>query len=239
MLADVAHCWQGQFAWLDQTLAEARAALHTAYIIGHIPPGKDAFCTAIRPVSLTWDRNASDTESYVRIMREYGDVVKGEFFGHTHTDLFRLTAGTNTTAGVYGNPNSGRLFVAGSVSPIFGTNPRFRLWKYNPVDYQLLDYTDYVKRLDLDPDGSSGFVKDYTAIQRYREWGLKSLSTADMSRFLMQMKSNESAFEEWYLNVYGRNEGQKNTHPIPRGCKKQALCAVECVLPACYAQCMQ
>ena len=41
------------------------------------------------------------------------------------------------------------------------------LRRYNSLDYELLDYTDYVKRLDLYPDGSSPFVQEYSPLKAH------------------------------------------------------------------------
>lgn len=54
------------------------------YIIGHIPPG---FFEAVADTNWLYPRY---NDEYVKLVKEYSDVIAGQFFGHHHTDSFRL-----------------------------------------------------------------------------------------------------------------------------------------------------
>ena len=54
------------------------------YIIGHTPPGIDEHDVGIGGLS------DEHNFRYLRIVREFADMIKGQFFGHLHSDTFRL-----------------------------------------------------------------------------------------------------------------------------------------------------
>uniref|UniRef100_A0A8C9TG75 Sphingomyelin phosphodiesterase acid like 3A n=1 Tax=Scleropages formosus TaxID=113540 RepID=A0A8C9TG75_SCLFO len=70
----------GQFRWLMETLESSRQNAEKVYIIAHVPIGYLPQCnstTAMREVH---------NERLVQIFRKYGDVIAGQFYGHTHRD---------------------------------------------------------------------------------------------------------------------------------------------------------
>lgn len=96
----------GQFTWANKVLTEAAnnnekvfcsviycidkhickqfPSLHQVYIIGHIPPG---FFEKKR--SKPWF-TAQFNEQYLKLIRKHHSVILGQFFGHHHTDSFRM-----------------------------------------------------------------------------------------------------------------------------------------------------
>lgn len=54
------------------------------YIIGHVPPG---FFEKTR--SKAWFREGFN-EEYLKVVRKHHRVIAGQFFGHHHTDSFRM-----------------------------------------------------------------------------------------------------------------------------------------------------
>lgn len=62
------------------------------YIIGHVPPG---FFEKTR--NKAWFREGFN-EEYLKVVRRHHRVIAGQFFGHHHTDSFRMfydSAGTH------------------------------------------------------------------------------------------------------------------------------------------------
>jgi len=60
------------------------------YIIGHIPPGDSQYLSEC-------------TKRYNAIIDRFSNIIKGQFFGHTHNDEFRTVSeyfNKNKTAGI-------------------------------------------------------------------------------------------------------------------------------------------
>lgn len=59
------------------------------YIVGHIPPGSDE-----RQVGSQQNGHTTFSEKnnlrYLRLVRKYSNVILGQFFGHLHSDSFRI-----------------------------------------------------------------------------------------------------------------------------------------------------
>uniref|UniRef100_A0A5F8GJU1 Calcineurin-like phosphoesterase domain-containing protein n=1 Tax=Monodelphis domestica TaxID=13616 RepID=A0A5F8GJU1_MONDO len=73
-----------QFQWLDTVLSEAFQDGKKVYIIGHMPPG---FFEKTR--NKAWFR-PNFNKRYMEIIKKHYRVIEGQFFGHHHTDSFRM-----------------------------------------------------------------------------------------------------------------------------------------------------
>ncbi|XP_073759210.1 acid sphingomyelinase-like phosphodiesterase 3b isoform X2 [Callorhinus ursinus] len=73
-----------QFRWLEDVLTRASQAKEMVYIIGHVPPG---FFEKTR--NKAWFREGFN-EEYLKVVRKHHRVIAGQFFGHHHTDSFRM-----------------------------------------------------------------------------------------------------------------------------------------------------
>ncbi|XP_057556926.1 acid sphingomyelinase-like phosphodiesterase 3b isoform X1 [Hippopotamus amphibius kiboko] len=73
-----------QFQWLDNVLTNASRAGEMVYIVGHVPPG---FFEKTR--NKAWFREGFNQE-YLKVVRKHHQVIAGQFFGHHHTDSFRM-----------------------------------------------------------------------------------------------------------------------------------------------------
>lgn len=67
----------GQTTWLEAALAQARAQGENVWLFGHIPPGNG-------------EADPAYTSLLIKLSGAYKDVIKGQFFGHTHLDSFVL-----------------------------------------------------------------------------------------------------------------------------------------------------
>lgn len=124
----------GQFAWLNATLARLQAQGKFAYIAGHIAPIVDSYGG-----NPQWHPHYIAT--YKSIVGQYAGVVKAQVFGHVHSVEFRVAPASidAATTGFELVP----LFVSGSISPLFGNNPSFMVWDYDPTTFEVLDYAVY------------------------------------------------------------------------------------------------
>jgi len=58
------------------------------YIVGHMPPGVDERHLGTQHNQLTFtERN---NQRYLDMVRRFAPVIQGQFFGHLHSDTFRL-----------------------------------------------------------------------------------------------------------------------------------------------------
>lgn len=57
------------------------------YIVGHIPPGSDE-----RHIGLRNHLTFTETNNgrYLHLIRKYSSIIQGQFFGHHHSDSFRI-----------------------------------------------------------------------------------------------------------------------------------------------------
>lgn len=59
------------------------------YIIGHIPPGSDERQTDHVVNGHTTFSEANNLK-YINLIRKYAAIIQGQFFGHLHSDTFRI-----------------------------------------------------------------------------------------------------------------------------------------------------
>ncbi|XP_030081449.1 acid sphingomyelinase-like phosphodiesterase 3b [Drosophila hydei] len=135
-----------QWLWLDEVLAKSRDKQETVYIVGHMPPGVDERNMGPQHNGqlIFTERN---NQRYLELVRKYASVIQGQFFGHLHSDTFRLIYDEQ------GTPISW-LMIAPSVVPrkegLGGSNnPALRLYKFDTGSGQVLDYTQYFLDLPL------------------------------------------------------------------------------------------
>uniref|UniRef100_A0A6B2E4C8 Putative acid sphingomyelinase 4 n=1 Tax=Phlebotomus kandelakii TaxID=1109342 RepID=A0A6B2E4C8_9DIPT len=138
------HESQRQWEWLEAVLVKSSRNKETVYIVGHMPPGSDE-----RQVGNGPNGHSTFTEKnnskYLRLVRKYSSIIQGQFFGHLHSDSFRIVYSD------MGKPVSW-IMMAPSVTPrkmnVGANNPGMRLYKFETDTGQVLDYTQYY--LDLE-----------------------------------------------------------------------------------------
>jgi 3',5'-cyclic AMP phosphodiesterase CpdA len=155
----------GQFEWLKNQLQKAKLAGRRVLITGHIPPSMGSYHR-----SQLW--NEEYLVSYYDIIQEYfPDVIAGHLFGHVHTDEFRFVSPKFSTSKDQSYP----IFMAGSITPIYGSNPSFRFVRYEEETGDLLDYDTFY--IDLNKTGSEAptwihppsFTQDYNVPDMSKE----------------------------------------------------------------------
>ncbi|XP_075216395.1 cyclic GMP-AMP phosphodiesterase SMPDL3A-like isoform X2 [Lycorma delicatula] len=129
-----------QWSWLEEVLEKSHRNKETVYLVGHIAPGADERQTIPPRSSLLPKHN----ERYLQLVRQYADIITGQFFGHLHSDTFRVVYNSE------GRPVSW-MFLAPSVTPrrsqSGANNPALRLYKFDTDTGQVQDYIQYY--LDL------------------------------------------------------------------------------------------
>lgn len=122
-----------QFAWLRLKLAILKTQKKFAYIVGHIPPIIDSYSGAAQ-----W--HESYIATYKEIVIEFASIIKAQLFGHVHSIEVRIPSYEERKASNLSLPP---LFLTAAISPIYKNNPAFVVWDFNPITFNLLDYTVY------------------------------------------------------------------------------------------------
>ncbi len=137
--------------WLEEQLAAAERHGQTAWLLMHIPPGIDAYETAKavaaqRPAVPFW--READLAAFLKLAQRYSSTIHMVLAGHTHMDDFRVAQVDRRPVLL--------SKLAPAVSPVFGNNPAYQVYRYQPRTARITDYRTY--RLPLpgsEPDGKS------------------------------------------------------------------------------------
>eukprot|EP00538_Stauroneis_constricta_P012600 CAMPEP_0119546890 /NCGR_PEP_ID=MMETSP1352-20130426/1129_1 /TAXON_ID=265584 /ORGANISM="Stauroneis constricta, Strain CCMP1120" /LENGTH=1185 /DNA_ID=CAMNT_0007591643 /DNA_START=262 /DNA_END=3822 /DNA_ORIENTATION=- len=146
----------GQFAWLDQTLQgiddenrklPASTPKRHVIIIGHVPPTVGSYHHGNN-----WHKRYVDR--YWETIKYYRDLVGSQLYGHLHSDEFRVVPPSSSRDGSMSHSQSPMaLLMASSVTPIYGSNPSFRVVEYDKETGVIVDYdTHYIDLEDPDMD---------------------------------------------------------------------------------------
>ncbi len=128
-----------QIAWLRRELDRARQAKEKVWVMTHIPPGVDAYGSALKGQAICAGKDptmflASDDLSDA--LAQYGDVVSLAIFAHTHMDEMRLIVPAKTKHLDHAVP----VKLVPSISPIDGNNPSITVAQVDPRTATLMDY---------------------------------------------------------------------------------------------------
>ncbi len=126
---------KAELAWLDRTLTEAERRGESAWVMGHIPPGVDAYATFSKGQDVCAGapvKRYLATDDLAEVLEKHARTVKLSVFGHTHSDELRV---------LHGVDGSVPLKVVASVTPVNGNTPTFTLAQVDAATSTLKDYT--------------------------------------------------------------------------------------------------
>jgi len=122
-----------QMEWLKQQLALAKKQNRHVILACHIPVGVDIF-TSFKLYFLFikgfWQTSYS--AEFQQLMQQYADIVIAILPAHIHMDAFQSIPDTNIP-----------VIFTPSISPIFGNNPGFKEFTYDPHTLSLDNYVTY------------------------------------------------------------------------------------------------
>ena len=124
-----------ELLWLDRELTAAKAHGENAWVLGHVPPGVNAYSTLSKMKNLCQGAKVTmflGSDRLVAVLEKHADVVRLGLFGHTHSDELRLVGGKVPVK------------LVGSISPVNGNRPSFTIAQVNAKTATLEDYTVYV-----------------------------------------------------------------------------------------------
>ncbi|KAJ7153823.1 sphingomyelin phosphodiesterase [Mycena filopes] len=113
----------GILGFMVEALQAAEDAGDRAWIIGHIPLGKE-------------DTLVDQSNYYDQILQRYRNTIAGQFFGHSHKDQFEI-AYSNYSDQTAENAVSVAL-IGPALTPTSG-NPAFKLYDVDPDTFEVMD----------------------------------------------------------------------------------------------------
>jgi len=208
-----------QLVWLQGVLQSAKDNGEKVYMIGHIPPGSDG-CHDTYP------------ETYYNLVDQYHDIIAGQFFGHTHYDMFQLFRDPETNT----IPLS-VAFIAPSVEPSetgYGqTNPSYRVFEADPSSFEVLDYSQYY--LDLPKAQQTGEVQFELEYSAKSSYSLPDMSPVSWNNLFVEMALNRSVFMNFYSHI-GALGPMSDPTCEDQGCINHVMCDIQ-ALPALQKAC--
>ncbi|MBX3709230.1 MAG: metallophosphoesterase [Gammaproteobacteria bacterium] len=130
-----------ELMWLHAQLKVAKENKQKVLIAMHIPEGIDIYATLrMRLFRLVTLWKPKYIQQFQAEIEQFAPQIAGIFAGHLHTDWFQiLTLKNAEEVPMIGVP---------SVSPIFGSNPGFKIYSYSLDPFQLNDFVTYYYPLD-------------------------------------------------------------------------------------------
>ncbi|XP_045332240.1 acid sphingomyelinase-like phosphodiesterase 3b isoform X3 [Leopardus geoffroyi] len=218
-----------QFQWLEDVLTNASRAKEMVYIVGHVPPG---FFEKTR--NKAWFREGFN-EDYLKVVRKHHHVIAGQFFGHHHTDSFRMFYDDT------GAPIS-VMFLTPGVTPWKTTlpgvvnganNPGIRVFEYDRATLSLQDMVTYFVNLSqANEKGIPLWELEYRLTEAY---GVPDAGSRSMHAALGRIASDPGTLQRYY--VY--NSVSYDREACDPACSAEHVCAMREVAFDAYAACLR
>ncbi|XP_068149645.1 acid sphingomyelinase-like phosphodiesterase 3b [Drosophila tropicalis] len=207
-----------QWLWLEEILSKSRDKQETVYIVGHMPPGVDERHLGPQHNQLIFtERN---NRRYLDMVRRYASVIQGQFFGHLHSDTFRLVYDEQ------GKPIS-FVMIAPSIVPQkagsgSSNNPALRLYKFDTGSGQVLDYTQFWLDLPLANRAHEPLWQSEYNLTHY--YGLAEISAIALHNFAERFTGNDAS---WFSRYHRANAVRYQTGSPCQGlCMLNHYCAI-------------
>ncbi|KAG7827477.1 hypothetical protein KL920_004731 [Ogataea angusta] len=193
----------GQLQWLVNELSDSKRRNESVWIQAHIAPG-DADCI------VPW------SNLYNSIVVDYSDIIKAQFFGHSHEDKFILNYDSQGTA-------VGVQYLAPSITTFTDLNTGYRVYKVDPNTYEVVDsLTYYADIAATDNSTPPKWQLEYSAREYYPSWPATSpLNATFWERVLQVLETNNTAFELY--SKYMSKSSSASEVCTTNGCKEQYI----------------
>ncbi|KAG0712404.1 Sphingomyelin phosphodiesterase [Chionoecetes opilio] len=170
-----------ELAWLEAELNQAEAAGELVHLLGHVPPG-------ILAAERTWSRE------YNRLIVRYENIIRGQFFGHTHYDEFEVFHDGDRPVGVG--------YIAPSQTPWYDLNPAYRIYYIDgdrpDSTWTVLDHETYV--MNLTEAHETEVTRWYQLYSARDLYGMEGLTPQDWQTLAERMAEDRDLFDLYFKN---------------------------------------
>ncbi|XP_077431556.1 acid sphingomyelinase-like phosphodiesterase 3b [Vanacampus margaritifer] len=217
----------GQFSWADGVLTKAASNKEKVYIIGHVPPGMFE-----KKRSKPWFRPQFN-KRYLELIQKHHAVIMGQFFGHHHTDAFRMFYDTSDS------PIS-TMFLSPGVTPWKTTlpgvknganNPGIRIFEYDNATLVVQDVVTYYLNLTRANIGRDRWEKEYRLTESFQ---VADASPASMQQVLEGISGDGCRLQQYYRF----NSVNFDLSECDEGCRVDHVCATREVDYQRYERCL-
>ncbi|KAL4657543.1 acid sphingomyelinase-like phosphodiesterase 3b-like [Arapaima gigas] len=217
----------GQFEWMDNILTTAAKKNEKVYIVGHIPPG---FFEKKR--NKPWFRSHFNRR-YLELVQKHHAVIYGQFFGHHHTDSFRMFYDSK------GKPIS-TVFITPGITPWKTTlpgvenganNPGIRIFDYDPSTLLVKDMVTYYLNLTYSNMAWERWEKEYRLSEAFL---VPDASPSSMHTVLEQLAGTGCDLQKYYEF----NSVSYDLFKCDGKCRVDHICAIREVDFERYEQCL-
>ncbi|MBY0544048.1 MAG: metallophosphoesterase [Gammaproteobacteria bacterium] len=125
---------QQEFIWLNAQLESAKQGKYKVWLIDHIPNGIDAYRSTHKEKAIPlWQSQYNS--AFLKLITQYPNTITAIITAHVHMDGFQFLSLS---------PQKQLLdtFIP-SISPIYGNNPAFKVYEYNPDSMELSNFQTY------------------------------------------------------------------------------------------------
>ncbi|CAB9505673.1 sphingomyelinase-like phosphodiesterase 3b [Seminavis robusta] len=208
----------GQFQWMKEQLEMARQSQRNVFLIGHIPPTIGSY----RHTQL-WHEGYLET--YYNMVQNYSDLVQAQLFGHIHTDEFRVH-------------NTFPLFLTASFTPIYGSNPSYRVVTYDDKTGALLDY--HVYYLDLTATSLTNATSVWQRGPSFTQaYGVPDMSLQSLKTIVEDLQNSTDTSIYWEAFLSRLHVYTHGSEVCDATCRKEWACTLSSMTAQQYHGCLK
>ncbi|KAH1028917.1 hypothetical protein HUJ05_002236 [Dendroctonus ponderosae] len=168
-----------QIEFLKTQLIEAESRGQFVHIISHVFPGEKE---CVEP----WEAN------YNALITRFSHLIKGQFFGHTHTDGLKVFYSKTD-----GRPNN-MGYNGASLTPYQKYNPNYKIISVDPDSFDLLDIETFYFNL-TEANRYSHRTPAWRRLYSLKEaYGLSDLSAESFDSLAQRMRSDHNLLDQYW-----------------------------------------
>lgn len=215
--------------WLSDQLSQAQRAGQKVWIMGHIPPGVNAYATLSKIRDVCGSDGPEmflDGDRLDDLLLQHAADVRLVLFAHTHMDEMRLLqSDTGSGPGL-------AIKLVPSISPVDGNNPAFTVARIDPSTALLEDYKVVAASNQTGIGAQWGVEYDYA--QAYRQ---PAFTPAALRRLMAEFAADpgaKSAASRQYIRNYFVGNGLRELAPF----WPQYVCSADHLTAKGFATCV-
>ncbi|KAJ7342351.1 Metallo-dependent phosphatase-like protein [Mycena albidolilacea] len=201
----------GIIAFVVDALQAAEDAGDRAWIIGHIPLGKE-------------DTLIDQSNCYDQVLQRYKNTIAGQFFGHSHKDQFEVAYSN------YSEQTAANAVGVGLIGPgltLTSGNPAFKMYEIDPDTFEVMDvrimFTNISEpSFQIRPQWGLYYSVRETYGPLIRLSPNELLSPAFWHNLTKVFAANETAFQ--IFNTFISRGGAVTACDAPSGCQNTTIC---------------